>query len=171
MCLTGEQAQHNYEPVQEVKSVQPHISHVDIDQLATGDSEVNPYHKGLCAMVDTELFQKPRLEMDRCDLNWSILSTHVDYTTDRDLDSSYKAMNKSVLYDRLGDGDKLVSGPTEISDDRFEEVSCCLKTTTYYNDTNDVSTTYLGTYHVGDKPRAFNCTSYLNLPPPVQGSR
>ena len=30
-----------------------------LDQLAIDDSEVNPYHKGLCAMVDTELFQNP----------------------------------------------------------------------------------------------------------------
>ena len=142
-----------YEAVQFGKPVQPFVPHVNIDQLAIDDSEVNPYHQGLCAMVDTELFQEPRLEMDQCDLNWSILSTHVDYTTHRDLD--HKDMNTSALYDRLGDDDNLVSGPTEISDERFE-VSCCLKTTAYYDDTNDVSTTYLGTYHAGDKPRAFN---------------
>ena len=100
-------------------------------------------------MVDTELFQEPRLEMDQCDLNWSILSTHVDYTTHRDLDSPYKDMNTSVLYDRLGEDDNLVSGPTEISDERFEDISYSLKTTAYYDDTNDVSTTYLGTYHAG----------------------
>ena len=86
LCLTGKQAQHAYEAVQEGKPIQPYTSHVDIDQLATDDSEVNPYHKGLCAMVDTELFQEPRLEMDQCDINWSILSTHVDDTTHRDLD-------------------------------------------------------------------------------------
>ena len=44
-----------------------------------------------------------------------------------DLDSPCKDMNTSVLYDRLGDDVNLVSGPTEISDERFEEVSCCLK--------------------------------------------
>ena len=60
--------------------------------------------------------------MDQCDLNWSILSTHVDYTTHQDLDSPYKDMNTSVLYDRLGDDDNLVRGPAEISDERFEEV-------------------------------------------------
>ena len=163
MRLTGEQAQHVYEAVQEGKPVQPYTSHVDIDQLATDGSEVNPYHKGLCAMVDTELFQEPRLEMDQCDLNWSILSTHVDYTAHRDLDSPYKAMNTSVLYDRLGDDAKLVSGPIEISDERFKEVSCCLKTTDYYDDTNDVSTTSLGTYHAGDKPRAFNFENHIPM--------
>ena len=72
--MTEHQAQHVYEAVQSGKPV-------NIDQLAIDDSEVNPYHKGLCAMVDAELFQEPRLEMDQCDLNWSILSTHVDYTT------------------------------------------------------------------------------------------
>ena len=114
-------------------------------------------------MVDTELFQEPRLEMDQCDLNWSILSTQVDYTTHRDLDSPYQDMNTSVLYNKLGDDDNLVSGPTEISDERFEEVSCCLKTTAYYDDTNDVSTTYLGTYHVGDKLRALNFENHIPM--------
>ena len=140
--MTEEQAQHVYEAVQSGKHVQPFASHVNFDQFAIDNDEVNPYDKGLCAMVDTKLFQEPRLEMDQCDLNWS----------HRDLDSPYKDMNTSVLYDRLGDDDNLVSGPTEISDERFEEVSC-LKTTAYYDDTNDVSTTYLGTYHAGDKPR------------------
>ena len=117
--MTGKQAQHVYEAVQEGKPVQPYTSHVGIDQLAADDSEVNPYHKGLCAMVYTELFKEPRFEMDQCDLKWSILSTHT-----------------SIFYDRLEDDDKLVSGPTEISEERFEEVSCCLKTTTYHDDTN-----------------------------------
>ena len=114
-------------------------------------------------MVDTKLFQEPRVEMDQCDLNWSILSTHVDYTTHRDSDSLYKDMNTSVLYDRLGDDDNLVSGPTDISDERFEEVSCCLKTTAYYDDTNGVSTTYLGTYHASDKPRIFNFENQIPM--------
>ena len=159
--MTEEQAQHVYEAVQSGKHVQPFASHVNFDQFANDNDEVNPYHKGLCATVDTKLFQEPRLEMDQCDLNWSILSTHVDYTTHRDLDSSYKDMNTSVLYDRLGDDDNLVSGPTELSDERFKEVSCCLKTTAYYNDTNDVSTTYLGTYHACDKPSTFNFENHI----------
>ena len=72
-------------------------------------------------------------------------------------------MNTSVLYDKLGDDDNLVSGLTEISDERFEGVSCCLKTTAYYDDTNDVSTTYLGTYHACDKPRAFNFENHIPM--------
>ena len=107
---------------------------------------MNPYHAGLHAKVDTELFKEPMLEMDQCDLNWSILSTHVKCTIHRDLDSPYKYMNTSSLYDRLGDDDIFANGPTETSDERFEEVSCCLNTSTHYDDTNDVSITYLGTY-------------------------
>ena len=128
------------------------MSNVELDQLTPTNKDVNPYHVGLHARVDTELFHEPMLEMDQCDLNWSILSTHVDYTTHKDLDSLYRSMNTSNLYDKMGDDDILVEGPTEISDERFEEVSCCY----YYDDTNDVSTTYLGTYLDGNKPRAFN---------------
>ena len=130
------------------------MSNVDLDQLMSNNKDVNPYHAGLHARFDTELFHEPMLEMDQCDLNWSILSTHVDYTTHKDLDSPFRSMNTSNLYDRLGKDDNLIEGPTEISDERFEEVSCCLKTSSYYDDTNDVSTTYLGTYLDGNKPRA-----------------
>ena len=158
--MTGDQAQHVYEAVQDGRPIQPYTSLVDIDQLATDDREVNPYHKGLCSIVDTELFQEPRMKMDQCDLNWS---TYIDYTTHRDLDSPYKDMNTSSLCSKLCDDDNLVTGPTEISDERFEEVSCCLKTTAYYDDTNDVSTTYLGTYHTGDKPRAFNFENHIPM--------
>ena len=79
------------------------------------------------ARVDTEMFHEPMLEMDQCDLNWSILSTHVNYTMHKDLDSPFRSMNTSNLYDKLGKDDNLIEGPTEISDERFEEVSCCLK--------------------------------------------
>ena len=72
-------------------------------------------------------------------------------------------MNTSNLYDKLGDDDILVEGPTEISDERFEEVSCCLKTSSYYDDTDDVSTTYLGTYLDGNKPRAFNFENHIPM--------
>ena len=163
MCLTEEQAQHVYEAVQSGRPVQPYMSNVDLDQLTPNNKDVNPYHAGLHARVDTELFHEPMLEMDQCDLNWSILSTHVDYTMHKDLDSPLRSMSTSNLYDRLGKDDNLIEGPTEISDERFEEVSCCLKTSSYYDDTNDVSTTYLGTYLDGNKPRAFNFENHIPM--------
>ena len=105
MCLTEEQAQHVYEAVQSGRPVQPYISSVDLDQLTCNNKDVNPYHAGLHARVDTKLFHESMLEMDQCDLNWSILSTHVDYTTHKGLDSPFKSMNTSNLYDRLGKDD------------------------------------------------------------------
>ena len=163
LCLTEAQAQHVYKAVQSGKPVQPYMSNVELDQLTPTNKDVNPYHAGLHARVDTEMFHEPMFEMDQCDLNWSIPSTHVDYTTHKDLDSPYKSMNTSNLYDKLGDDDILAEGPTEISDERFEEVSCCLKTSNYYVDTNDVSTTYLGTYLDGNKPRAFNFQNHIPM--------
>ena len=108
-------------------------------------------------------FMNPCWKWTNMILNWSILSTHVKDTIHRDLDSPYKDMNTSSLYDRLGDDDILVNGPTEISDERFEQVSCCLNTSTYYDDTSDVSTTYLGTYHDENKPRAFNFKNHIPM--------
>ena len=79
--------------------------------------------------------------MDQCDLNWSIRSSHADYTTHRNLDSLYKDMNTSILYDRLGDDDNLVSRQLKSV---MKDLKKCL-VVCYYDDTNDVSTTYLGT--------------------------
>ena len=101
--------------------------------------------------------------MNQCGLNWSILSTHVDYTMHKDLDSPFSSMNASNLYDRLGKDDNLTEGVTEIRDERSEEVSCCLRTSSYYDDTNDVSTTYLGTYLDGNKLRAFNFENHIPM--------
>ena len=136
---------------------------VDIDKLTSISEDVNPYHAGLHARVDTELFHEPMLEMDQCNLNWSILSTHVEYTMHKDLDNPFRSMNTSNLYDRLEKGDNLIEIPTEMGDDRFEEVTCCLRASSYYDDTNDVSTTYLGSYLDENKPRAFNFENHIPM--------
>ena len=72
-------------------------------------------------------------------------------------------MNASNLYDRLKKSDNLIEGPTEMGDERFEEVTCCLKASSYYDDTNDVSTTYLGTYLDENKPRTFNFENHIPM--------
>ena len=161
--MTEDQAQYVYEAVQSGRPVQPYVFNVDIDQLTSLSEDVNPYHAGLHARVDTELFHEPLLEMDQCDLHWSILSTHVEYTMHKDLDNPFRSMNASNLYDRLEKSDNLIEGPTEMGDERFEEVTCCLKASSYYDDTNDVSTTYLGTYLDENKPRTFNFENHIPM--------
>ena len=161
--MTEDQAQYVYEAVQSGRPVEPYVFNVDIDQLTSLSEDVNPYHAGLHARVDTELFHEPLLEMDQCDLHWSILSTHVEYTMHKDLDNPFRSMNTSNLYDRLEKSDNLIEGPTEMGDERFEEVTCCLKASSYYDDTNDVSTTYLGTYLDENKPRAFNFENHVPM--------
>ena len=130
--MTEDQAQYVYEAVQSGRPVQPYVLNVDIDQLTSISEDVNPYHAGLHARVDTELLHEPMLEMDQCNLNWSIISTHVEYTMHKDLDNPFSSMNNSNLYDRLQKDDYLTDGPTGISDERFEEVTCCLKASSYY---------------------------------------
>ena len=61
---------------------------------------VNPYKEALTQEVDGHLNEEPSLEMKRCDLTWSILSTEIDYTTNKD-NSPYTEMNPSNLYKKL----------------------------------------------------------------------
>ena len=48
------------------------------------DVSVNPYKEALTQEVDGLLHVEPSPEMKKCDLTWSILSTEIDYTTNRD---------------------------------------------------------------------------------------
>ena len=105
--------------------------------------------------LDSHLHEEPSLEMKRCDLTWSILSTEIDYTTDKD-NSPYSEMNTSNLYNKLQEDEQLITkSSSDQWDERFEEVTCSLHYSHKFDDTNDVSTTYLGSYLDKDEPRTF----------------
>ena len=65
--------------------------------------------------VDGHLHEEPSLEMKTCDLTWSILSTEIDYTTNKD-GSPYTEMNSSNLYNKLSEDEQLI---TEDSSDQW----------------------------------------------------
>ena len=60
------------------------------------DMTVNPYKEALTQEVDGHLHEEPSLEMKKCNLMWSILSTEIDYITNKD-GSPYTEMNCSKL--------------------------------------------------------------------------
>ena len=82
------------------------------------DVSVNPYKEALTQEVNGHLHEEPSLEMKKCDLAWSILSTVIDNTTIRD---------NSTLYNKLQEDEQLISGDSSNQwDERFEEVTCSL---------------------------------------------
>ena len=91
--------------------------HIDkmVDKIV--DVSVNPYQEALTQELDSNLHEEPSLEMKRCDLTWSILSTEIDYTTNKD-DGPYSEMNTSNLYNKLQEGEQLI---TESSLDQWDE--------------------------------------------------
>ena len=65
-------------------------------------------------------------------------------------------MKTSNLYNKLQEDEQLISGDSSDQwDERFEEVTCSLHYSHKFDDTNDVSTTYLGSYMAKDEPRTF----------------
>ena len=72
------------------------------------DVSVKPYKEALTQEVDGPLNEEPSLEMKRCDLTWSILSTEIDYTTNKD-NSPYTEMNSSNLYKKLSVDEQLIT--------------------------------------------------------------
>ena len=122
---------------------------------------VNPYKEALTQEVDGYLHEEPSLEMKKCDLAWSILSTVNDYTTIKD-NSPYVEMNTSNLYNKLQEDEQLISGDSSDQwDEGFEEVTCSLHYSHKFDDTNDVSTTYLGSYMAKDEPRTFPVDNHI----------
>ena len=127
------------------------------------DVSVNPYKEALTQEVDGHLHEEPSLEMKKCDLTWSILSTEIDYTTNRD-DNSYTEMNSSTMYNKLsGDEQLITEDSSDQWDGRFEEVTCTLHYSHKFDDTNDVSTTYLGSYMAKNEPGHFQLTTIFLL--------
>ena len=159
VCLTKEETEYVYRSVKNGTQVKP--VHIDkmLDKIV--DVSVNPYQEALTQELDSNLHEEPSLEMKRCDLTWSILSTEIDYTTNKD-DSPYSEMNTSNLYNKLQEDEQLI---TESSldqwDERFEEVTCSLHYSHKFDDTKDVSTTYLGNFLGKEEPRTFPVDNHI----------
>ena len=157
--MTKEETEYVYRSVKNGTQVKP--VHLDkmLDKIV--DVSVNPYQEALTQGLDSNLHEEPSLEMKRCDLTWSILSTEIDYTTNKD-DGPYSEMNTSNLYNKLQEDEQLI---TESSldqwDERFEEVTCSLHYSHKFDDTNDVSTTYLGSCLGKEEPRTFPVDNHI----------
>ena len=157
--MTREEAEYVYQSVRNGTQVKPvHISR-KVDKSI--DVSINPYKEALTQEVDGHLHEEPSLEMKRYDLTWSILSTELDGTTKKD-GSPYTEMNSSNLYNKLSEDEQLITEDSSDQwDERFEEVTCTLHYSHKFDDTNDVSTTYLGSYMAKDEPRTFPVDNHI----------
>ena len=125
------------------------------------DVSVNPYKEVLTQEVDGHLHEEPSLEMKKCDLTWSILSTEINYITSKD-SSPYTEMNSGNWYNKLSEDEQLITEDSSDQwDERFEEVTCTLHYSHKFDDTNDVSTTYLGSCMAKDEPRTFPVDNHI----------
>ena len=157
--MTKEETEYVYRSVKNGTQVKP--VHIDkmVDKIV--DVSVNPYQEVLTQELDRNLHEEPSLEMKRCDLTWSILSTEIDYTTDKD-NSPYSEMNTSNLYNKLQEDEQLITeSSSDQWDERFEEVTCSLHYSHKFDDTNDVSTTYLGSCLGKEEPRTFPVDNHI----------
>ena len=137
------------------EQVNPLVVNSRVDELS---KVVNPYNVGLRTNTESTLKKEPSSEMKKCDLTWSILSTVVDYT-ENDKDSPYKEMNHSPIYSRFENvNDLITEEQSDLWDERFDEVSCNLYSSHKFDETNDVSTTYLRYYKSKGEERTFQWT-------------
>ena len=101
--------------------------------------------------------------MKKCDLTWSILSTVVDYT-ENDKDSPYKEVNHSPIYSRFENVKDLITDEqSDLWDEIFEEVSGNLYSSHKFDETNDISTTYLGYYKSKGEERTFPVDNHIPM--------
>ena len=89
------------------------------------------------------------------------MSTEINYTTNKD-GSPYTEMNSSNLYNKLSEDEQLITeNSSDQWDERFEEVTCTLHYSHKFDHTNDVSTTYFGSYMAKDEPRTFPVDTHI----------
>ena len=161
ICLTRKEAEYVYQSIKNGTQVKP--VHINIKVEKSVDVSVNPYKEALTQEVDGHLHEEPSLEMKKCDLTWSVLSTEIDYTTSKD-GSPYTEMNSSNLYNKLSEDEQLITeDPSDQWDERFEEVTCTLHFSHKFDDTINVSTTYLGSYMAKDEPRTFLVDNHVHF--------
>ena len=87
----------------------------------------------------------------------------VDYT-ECDKNSPYREMNYSPVYSRFTDTKDIVhDDATDHWQERYEEVSCNLYTRNSFDDSNDVSTTYLGYYKSKGEERTFPIDNHIPI--------
>ena len=151
LCLSREQAEHVYEAVENGEQVKPLVVNSSVDEQFP---VVNPYAIGLRTNTDSSLKKEPSLEMKKCDLTWSILSTVVDYT-ECDKNSPYREMNYSQIYSRF-------TGTKYMVHDNATD-HCNLYIRNSFDDSNDVSTTYLGYYKSMGEERTFPVDNHIPI--------
>ena len=160
LCLSKEQAEHVYEAVENGEQVKPLSVNSSIDEQ---DSIFNPYTIGLRTNTDSSFKKEPAIEMKKCDLTWSILSTVVDYT-ECGKSSPYKEVNHSPVYSKFTSTKDLVyDEATDHWQERYEDVTCNLYARNEFDDNNDVSTTYLGYYKSKGEERTFPVDNHIPI--------
>ena len=158
--LSREQAEHVYEAVENGEQVKPLSVNSSVEEQFP---VVNPYTIGLRTNTDSSLKKEPALEMKKCDLTWSILSTVVDYT-ECDKSNPYREINCSPVYSRFTTTkDMIYDDAIDHWQERYEEVSCNLYTRNSFDDSNDVSTTYLGYYKSKGEERTFPVDNHIPI--------
>ena len=87
----------------------------------------------------------------------------VDYT-ENDKDSLYKEINHNPICSRFEDTkDLILDNQSDLWNERFEDVSCNLYSSNKFDDTNDVSTTYLGYYKSKGEERTFPVDNHIPI--------
>ena len=142
--MTKEETEYVYNAVLNGKPVNP--VHINRKIEKEVDISCNPYKEALTQEVDGNLYEEPSLEMKRYDLTWSILSTDIDYNTNEE-NIPFTEINSSNVYNKLQADEQLTVGdPSDLWDERFDEITGNLHHSHKFDDSNDVSTTYLGSY-------------------------
>ena len=154
-----------YEAIQQNKSVVPMKICLGTDQsqnMVETASE-NPYSAALHKNFDSEFQEEPLSALNEADLSWSLLTTHVQYTTAAEY-SCFKPMNDSPLFQNFKEQNFSETGCVEdVSNEHFEEVSCELSNSSNFEEHVDVMTTYLGRYMAQGGPRTFNSGKVISL--------
>ena len=125
--------------------------------------ESNPYAQALYDSIDYHFCKDPVNAGKPTELLWSLLSREVIYASHATNVSPYLPLYSERLYDHLDLSE--INNPRVLNrncSNRFEEVQSTLKISTYFEETSDVSTTYIGKLCPTGKNSEFENQIFVN---------
>ena len=158
LCLSKEAAQHVYHAVWNnvpvtLLCINPHkavkpSSYVTLKGPSSADlqpdMESNLYVQALCDNNDYHFCKDPMKKRKPSELLWSLLSMDVTYALRTTNTTPYLPLYSEWLYDCLDLSKnidlRVLNGNCS---DKFEEIQSTLKISTHFEETSEVSTTYM----------------------------
>ena len=158
-CISSEEAQHVYEAIKLEKPVLPLDKALKVHRIP---EVINPYEAALSQELDVHGNVDPLGCAECNNLRLSVLSTELSYKVESEK-GSFQALSNSHIYSTFHNNLDYFEDKDLDYCDRFEEVTAHLSSSTLFNESVDITTTYLGRLTPESQVRSFNNSNEITI--------